>query len=955
MLCGRLALLAPPSRLVLSAAILTAVAAQAVPGEQSPEQRSSQPTDSNTPVANGTRVSSPALAFLGRIDLNRPLSRKPAAGIDSYVEGLDALANGQFVQAVSHLSRAVEANDEAAAYYTARGVAYMLLEKLEEAQADLRKSLLLRPGDQETQAWVGAAQRMTGDMRAIRSFLGSSNPFEQALGTISVEYGKGRNTGPAGNSRPGEAPRMIAAARAKFPWLGSLFAERRKSAPELTPFLYALARSQYARHEYAAALAQLERVLSLRPGDLAVLYYHAACLVELGDNAKAREELTRVLIGQTDFADAYLRRALACARLGATRRTTADLETAKRLGATDLDSYTARIDREIDALKSNLGGPPAMAPQAISQALEQAVRAGKPWQEVVGTAMALNQAMNDCRLRGDETYQDGLRAREDAVRARPNDPEALVELASFLFKESTVRGEKLGPRAEDRKYRYQTEAMKEAELARAERLFDVVLAANPNHVKALTGKAGVRFEDMQYNDAERLLKRAMALRPDDPDVLARFADVMQIASFQKRVQAADLRTIKHWSDARYYYTRWPSQTELEQAGQLETQSAELVRLAWQEMGQAARALQGTAKGFWYEGQIAWNDGRLDAARAAFEKAVRLKPDYLEAQANLTGVYSQLGMADETRLQCSIVANLVQTTAAHLLEPAWDLIPKTAFRSARAWLERARAADPADARAPAYLGVIAAMERNRDEAVVYYRMALAIEEAQNATTAAGSNGTDTRRLDPLDFGLAIVIRNRLGKLLLSQGRLDDARQVVAANIALQPRLLKAGRSMPVWTAMLPDMRSPTDPNHVPEAPKLGTLLAWSSIQDGNALLGLKQADEAERSFLAAVCLSDGEAGARARIALCRMAMARGDLQTAFERLQSGSTTGPLPAAVRTDINKLNLYLAHELNQRGPARSFRGPTLRQADIREQYERRLDEQRRHEEDASHTQFAR
>ena len=304
---------------------------QAVPGEQSPEQRSSQPTDSNTPVANGTRVSSPALAFLGRIDLNRPLSRKPAAGIDSYVEGLDALANGQFVQAVSHLSRAVEANDEAAAYYTARGVAYMLLEKLEEAQADLRKSLLLRPGDQETQAWVGAAQRMTGDMRAIRSFLGSSNPFEQALGTISVEYGKGRNTGPAGNSRPGEAPRMIAAARAKFPWLGSLFAERRKSAPELTPFLYALARSQYARHEYAAALAQLERVLSLRPGDLAVLYYHAACLVELGDNAKAREELTRVLIGQTDFADAYLRRALACARLGATRRTTADLETAKRL------------------------------------------------------------------------------------------------------------------------------------------------------------------------------------------------------------------------------------------------------------------------------------------------------------------------------------------------------------------------------------------------------------------------------------------------------------------------------------------------------------------------------------------------------------------------------------------------------------------------------------------------
>ena len=85
------------------------------------------------------------------------------------------------------------------------------------------------------------------------------------------------------------------------------------------------------------------------------------------------------------------------------------------------------------------------------------------------------------------------------------------------------------------------------------------------------------------------------------------------------------------------------------------------------------------------------------------------------------------------------------------------------------------------------------------------------------------------------------------------------------------------------------------------------------------------------------------------------MARGDLQTAFERLQSGSTTGPLPAAVRTDINKLNLYLAHELNQRGPARSPRGQTFREADIREQYDRRMDEQRRHEEDASHSQLLR
>ena len=135
----------------------------------------------------------------------------------------------------------------------------------------------------------------------------------------------------------------------------------------------------------------------------------------------------------------------------------------------------------------------------------------------------------------------------------------------FLYKESSVRGEKLEPRAEFHTYRRQTKEMEEAELVRAEGLFDRVLEADRNNVTALLGKAGVRIQHVQFNDAERLLRRAMAIRPNDDRVLWMFADIMHIASFQKSSQAAGLRSVKTWSDLNFYYTRWPSQAEL--AGQ----------------------------------------------------------------------------------------------------------------------------------------------------------------------------------------------------------------------------------------------------------------------------------------------------------------------------------------------------------------------------------------------------
>ena len=73
-------------------------------------------------------------------------------------------------------------------------------------------------------------------------------------------------------------------------------------------------------------------------------------------------------------------------------------------------------------------------------------------------------------------------------------------------------------------------------------------------------------------------------------------------------------------------------------------------------------------------------------------------------------------------------NLEHTTAATQLDWAWDLIAGGKFPEAAAFLDKAVAVDPRDARALAYMAVIAEAQDKNDETLALYRAAFALEQA-----------------------------------------------------------------------------------------------------------------------------------------------------------------------------------------------------------------------------------
>ena len=96
------------------------------------------------PYANDSFPCSDPLSALSALSAPHHHSAD-APGTATYLEGLDALENGKWNDAVSAFSQSIKAEEENADYYTARGVAEALSEQLEPAQRDLERANRLRP------------------------------------------------------------------------------------------------------------------------------------------------------------------------------------------------------------------------------------------------------------------------------------------------------------------------------------------------------------------------------------------------------------------------------------------------------------------------------------------------------------------------------------------------------------------------------------------------------------------------------------------------------------------------------------------------------------------------------------------------------------------------------------------------------------------------------------------
>jgi tetratricopeptide (TPR) repeat protein len=97
-------------------------------------------------------------------------------------------------------------------------------------------------------------------------------------------------------------------------------------------------------------------------------------------------------------------------------------------------------------------------------------------------------------------------------------------------------------------------------------------------------------------------------------------------------------------------------------------------------------------------------GRLDAARAQFEEAVRLKPDYVEARCNLGNALNSLGRTAEAIAQYSEAARLDPTDGTIQLNFAIVLLNAPGRRGdAIAHLREAIRLQPGNERALQLLG------------------------------------------------------------------------------------------------------------------------------------------------------------------------------------------------------------------------------------------------------------
>ena len=298
----------------------------------------------------------------------------------------------------------------------------------------------------------------------------------------------------------------------------------------------------------------------------------------------------------------------------------------------------------------------------LTQLFESANK-GAAVQDLQTQAIALVKAEDGSRLRADERYQLQLAGLRKAAAAAPQNAAPLADLGEFLYNGATmILSESVEPRSAPKPYRPLTKEGQKRELAEAEQVLDKALGLDANNLKAMAFKPACLMERSQWGDAETLLRRAIQVGPHDANALEFFARVMDHAGGVAAAAAANLRSVKTWSDALYTYTRSPTQAELREADQLDAKAKQCWAEAKNALQLAAEAARGTARGALFQAMLAQRDNDVPAVRTALESAVKLDPGFVRAWQELIQVYDRLNLTNEAYQARFTAANLVQTTA-----------------------------------------------------------------------------------------------------------------------------------------------------------------------------------------------------------------------------------------------------------------------------------------------------
>ena len=881
----------------------------------------------------------------------------PAKATTPYIDGLDALNEGRWPDAVTAFTKALDAAGDHADIVLARGVANTLAELFPQALKDLQRTGKLGYPGREPELWLYVTEAMGGIVAVPDHALGGgprgvpSGPvvvvlpgnLAQGLDDYSTEYGSfilyklGQDyqnhrlpvdqggTGKSGGTKSQHMREAMLKA-------GQLFAEKHYRKPELASISVARAKQASSSKVTPGSMNHVKRALGANSGDPDAHYQAGKAWLEAGRPATARNEFTIALTFKTDLADAYLGRATAAARMGDETRMAADLENYKKLEGW-LSTRSARSTVEGELGKHKIKGN---AEKYLSE-LQEAAKSGKPMEQLIDLATKIHRVKGEQRVRYDEIYQDRLRILDEAVRNNPKNPDTLVDLAAYVIEEADIRGEKVEPRRALEPYRFQVS--REQELQRAIRIAEQALTINPKHVGAIMQKAIALTGLGEYNQADQLADQALNLSGNNPDALGLYARFRAMRANHMSNEAWNLRQERctsstsenRRSDGITEVVKTttcipPSQADLQRADQLDAAAAEFRRRARAAMEKAISVTKGTVEGLLLQADLALWDGKTADAQRYIEQAVTLDPKSLQAQDRLVQHYVRSGQLEKAEEQRLIFTGLFHTTAAPLLRMAWRSAEKTAWQAAKGFLVRAARIDPEDARILAYLGVIAEADGKMDEAAIHYRTALALEEARLQLDEQRPETGATLGRDALEFGLATQARFHLAKPLQRIGKHQEALAHYQAVLGYEKRMSPGFESREMFNALWPDQQ-PQGGALVAVPENAATLVAGAHLQIGKILSAMGQHEESIEHLRTAAMfgplrmagtpqIGDGYGNTNfgglagvpakeAQILLAKELIEKGDVEGAQALLFEAGTGAP--EHLRKQINEINMAM------------------------------------------------
>ena len=725
------------------------------------------------------------------------------------LDGLEALSAARYAEAEKAFAQAIALDEENPAYYQGRGVVRTLAENFPAALSDFQRAgRLATAKDWETNAWFAIANKMNGHPEVAfgpGSAPRADQPYAIALTEMGQNYWQSRYQGSYYNKALKQSVATQEPYKGDFPLVTTYYVQRHLALSGASvKTLVSRIQARVSAGHYLEALQALEPLLAGNPGDPDLLAAKAQVLLALNDLEGARHQYTDLLTRRITAA-AYLGRARAAAKMGDSARAVKDISLAKALDAPS----AAAAQKELAPL---LSGTPAN-PQALWAKLDSQGQAGAPAAQLNETALALVRAMSANRIRYDERYQDRLAKLEGDLRAKPNDPDRMVALSRFIHDESGVLEERVGPRADPKPYRTQSPADLQHEIDRADQLVDTALHDHPNNLSALSLKAHLDVLAGDYDGAQVLVIKALALKKDDPDLLEVLASLLQVQAARHISAAGNLRQMKTWSatDFDVYppmeYTWWrlPTQAELAQAAAEEQRAAQLSKLAEERLAQAAEGAGPTALGCYYRATLQHVRGDVAGARESMTKAVTMQPDFQQAWFRLAAMCTELRDGDGAIAARARAYSLAQTTASAQLNALWFKIPHAQFKTGRDTVADGVKIDPADARLPAYLAILDEATEKPQDALAHYRMAQAISDASLVLhgTRFATAGESTLPLSADAAGFPAAIRLRIAALLLDQGRPADAAAEFSAISATLAGLPATDRKLIPSDALLPN--------------------------------------------------------------------------------------------------------------------------------------------------------